>query len=374
MGRLMLFLFYFFSVYPLISVVQFIVLAMNFKYIEDFNTEHPLKGESIRYKFNFSNESLSINPFIFVRFKYIQSNSIERLNEIVLTLGKNKNFSYEFEIKCPYRGIYTVGIEQMKQYDIFKVISYDYEVWARTFYVYPRIINLDKIGIDNLNNNRVAGLFSGRIFDNTLYHSLKGYQTGESIKNIAWKKFASSGNVYLKTYDATSHPGIDLYLDLRREREADDLILEREDCSVEILVSLVKYFFDLNIPLNVYLSIDDNSNFYWENNYRFTDFYKSTINIYFESEISSYNIFKIIKDSKNNTFNSVIFITHNIDPELIDLMISSDFNEFYYILNQSGISEHEKNKRKVYIDRIKEKKGNIISVNSSGSIKEDLEL
>src|SRR4030043_784174 len=113
MGKLLLFLFYFFSVYPVISAVQFFILISNFKYIEDFNTEHPLKGESIKYKFNFSNESLNTNPFIFIRFKYIQSNSIEKLQEIILTLGRNKNYSYELYIKCPYRGIYTVGIEQM---------------------------------------------------------------------------------------------------------------------------------------------------------------------------------------------------------------------------------------------------------------------
>ncbi len=173
MGKLMLFLFYFFSVYPLISVIQFFILIGSFKYIEDFNTEHPLKGESIKYKFNFSNESLTINPFIFIRFKYIQSNSIEKLQEIILTLGKNKNYSYEVEIKCPYRGIYTAGIEQMVQYDLFKILTYYYEVWSRTFYVYPRIVNLEKILIDNLNNNKVTGSFSGRIFDNTLFNSLK---------------------------------------------------------------------------------------------------------------------------------------------------------------------------------------------------------
>ncbi len=165
-----------------------------------------------------------------------------------------------------------------------------------------------------------------------------------------------------------------MYLDLRRERAADDMILEREDCSVEILVSLVKYFFEVNIPLNIYLSINDSDNFYRENNYQFFDFYKSTINIYFESGYSCCKIFKVIKESKNNTFNSVIFISHEIDPELIDLITSDDFNEYFYVLNQTGLSEADKNFRKVYIDRIKENRGNIVIVNSAVTIREDLEL
>ena len=373
MSGVLLFVVWLVFIFPLLSLTKIIIIFIRLKYFENFSSEHPLKGEMIKYNLIITNESKIFNTPVEIKFKSIYPGILEHFSDLNIFLKRGNSYSHEYSFTCPYRGIYTVGLEHLMFCDTLGWIKLYPEVWYRTFYVYPRIINLTKIP-DNIQNTiQATGGFTGDILDNTLLKTLDEYRNGQTIKHLAWKKFFATGNPYLKSYEKTSLPGLDIFIDLRRLEDVNPVILEKEDCSIEIMVAFVKYFLDNNIHISIHGYGKNNFNFSGSSRDLFSDFHRSTINIYFHGNISPVQVFK----AKSNSINSksILFITHIIDPEIFNLITDSGLSDLsiFLIINQAGMSHNEIQKSNRYLNNLKEKGANIFVVKDSQTIKKDME-
>ncbi len=376
MSGVLLFIFYIYLLFPAISLGLLLVCYFRFRYFEHFSTEHPVKGQEVLYKLSLANEAKLMGPFVSVKFKFISPDLSVHLNDIHTSLKGGEIYSQEYTIKYPYRGVYKVGIDYIRLRDLLNWIFLFPEVWFRTFYVYPRIIELKTVFADLQNVIEASGYGQGILRDHTLFKDLKEYRPGSALKHVAWKKFAATGEPFLKDYEKTSWPGVEIYLDLRREKEADHTILEREDCSVEILVALVKYFLDNSIPANVHaFNGRERYDYYGFNSSYFADFYKSSINITFAGSYSPAKVFTSDMQDQLIKAGTIIFITHIFDPEVLELVstcASSDVAVFA-VINQSGMQESARQKDLLYSDAFLNTRGNIAFVNNIDTIKENLE-
>ncbi len=375
MEGVLLFLFYLLLLLPVFSIIYLAINVLSFRYYQNFDTEHPSKGEKVKYSLQISNESFLPAVNVRIKFKAIQPGSGEEIEELNLSLDPFSAGNYNFIIRCPYRGTYTVGLEFLELSDLLHWVTFRIPVWYRTFYVYPGIVNIRNLFTDG--QSRVtSGSFKGSTMDTTQLQSLTEYRNGQSIKHIAWKKFLSTGQVFVRTYERSSRPGIDIYLDLRRRESPNPEILRREDCSIEIMVALVKYFLDNNTPVSIHAVGKSRFDFSGSDRSSFHSFYQATINLIFQGVLSPGFIFDNDFNENKIKTSSVLFISHLLDPEIFDLATESRRHELSIsaVLNRSGMSIKEQNKATSYINSIREAGGEIMSVRSPGTIKEDLEL
>ncbi|MBN1411039.1 MAG: DUF58 domain-containing protein [Spirochaetales bacterium] len=372
-GGMLALLFWLLFFYPLLALVHIVYGYYTLKFYEDFSHEHPAKGDTVKYRLSLTNESPLLPLCFGIQFKMIYPGMTEKWKDLTVTLKRNENFSREYDIRCPYRGIYTVGLDSLKLQDALGWLEIFPEVWFRTFYVYPRIIPLDTLPSDIERSLKAAGSYSGYSDDHTLFQTLTDYRTGESIRHMAWKKYFTSGLPFIKMYEKSALPGLDILIDLRRPADPDRAVLEKEDSSIEILVAVVKYLSDYNVKTTIFGFGAERYYYSLTSRELFQEFYKSTITIQFAGNKSPLDFLHSEKTTK--PFQSVLFITHHFDSESYELLSTPSMSgiSLFSIFNFTGLPQNEKTRITHSLHAAREKGGRIFGVNDSETIKGDLE-
>ncbi|MBA7695445.1 hypothetical protein ES703_104073 [subsurface metagenome] len=209
-----------------------------------------------------------------------------------------------------------MGLDNLVFEDLFHLFRITRSVWYRTFYVYPRILYLNRFPyILKGGTQKTHGTFQGTVPDLSLFTQLKAYRSGESLRHIYWKKFASTGIPFLREYEITTEPGLTIYVDLRRGTHRGINALKIEDTSIEILVSLVKYFLDQGIRIIIRAPGRNLYSFTGNNRIQFNDFYTSTFQLLFQKTISPAKLYRADRKSGFQSSSS-LFITHLMDADL----------------------------------------------------------
>jgi uncharacterized protein (DUF58 family) len=369
-GGLPYFLFWLLLLYPLLSFVYIIYGFFCFRFYEEFSHEHPAKGDTVKYKLSITNESPFLAITVGVHFQMVYPGMTEGIKDLVLTLKHGSSFSREYAIRCPYRGIYTVGLKMFRLQDPLGWLKIHPEVWYRTFYVYPRIIQLDGFPSGIERSVRNAGFHSGFADDATLFMTLDDYRSGQPVRHMAWKKFISSGTPFLKTFEKSALPGLDVVVDLRRLKEPDQALLEKEDCTIEILVAVAKYLSDNRVPSSIIGMGDRRYQFPLGSEDLFQAFYKATISIQFSGGNSPVALLRPGADFAAR--GSILYITHNLDPESFELMSSPEASgaALFSFFNQTAMDGDERRESARRLNLVREKGGRLITVPDGESIRE----
>jgi hypothetical protein len=192
-----------------------------------------------------------------------------------------------------------------------------------------------------------------------------------------WKKFAATGKPVLKEYDTSTTPEVTMYLDLYHTYSEQNTVktFEREDVTVEICTALAKYYMERNTGVTIRCPCNPLFSFKGNKQDDFDEFYKQTTNLFSGLNENPVHLFRV--DLKNGMLESksIIFITHQIDPDLFNALeesINSDL-QFLVIFNHSTTGEQEKGKNKRFFHTLQDKGARIIDVQSSQTIAEDLE-
>ncbi|MBN1698538.1 MAG: DUF58 domain-containing protein [Spirochaetales bacterium] len=377
-GGVMLFLMYGLLLLPLLSIAHLLISVFGIKYFQYFSSDHPVKGETIRYRVVLTNESfLSISKVSshFVTVNPLMDTMIEDFH-LSLSRGEKKEFVYE--ITCSYRGIYNVGLDSVTVADMLDLVNVTIPVWHRTFYVYPRILTLSRFffGAESLLIKASAAAPAG-LPDSTLVRGIREYREPASARHIFWKKFAATGLPVLKEYDTSATPEVALYIDLSNEDAASLSIkaLEREDVSIEILTALVRYYLKADIRLTVTCHCNPIFTFKGDRLEAFDEFYRTTINLFSGGLQNPYELFRADISEGRLESKSVIFITHRITPGLFDFLeesINSDM-QILVIFNHTTTGDREKKKYRRFFNTLRDRGANIVEVHSPHSIIEDME-
>lgn len=377
-GLLFNFLFFLLLLIPMISLVHFFISIASIKYHQQFDTDHPIKGETLTYTLLLANESHLPSARLKIAFRTIWPGVKAELPSLDITLKRGERLERDYSISCPYRGVYTVGLERLILSDILGIVTISRPVWHRTFYVYPRIIEAEypfEVGeVSDLS----TGPNPGASQDYSLFETLVPYRSGESIRHVAWKKFFALGEPYIKSYAKTSQPGITIYFDLRREGDANPSVLEREDCSIEILVALARSFLTDNIPVSVQAFGQSRYRFSAESEEAFERFYTDTANLMFTNTISPAALYR--GDAHHTDLRSaVLFISHVVDPNILEILDDSKdaisgtaTREVAYILNESGMPIDERDRNEELFGKLRESGSQVATVRAAQAISTDL--
>lgn len=365
------FLYLFLIFLPLLSLLQTAVTLVRLRYLQDFDTEHPVKGQSIGYRLTLANESLLSTCIVKVRFKAVHPDLTESLENLSVVFAPRSTVEKHYHISCPYRGIYTVGLESLAARDLLGWIEVGRPVFHRTFYVYPRIVELEP----RFAGGRAYGLTratrAGREDDFALIEDLTDYRNGLPVRHLAWKKYYTTGVPYLKEFAKSSEPGITLYLDLRRETAPEPAELAAEDCSVEIAVALVKYFLENGVAISVKAMGLALYTFKGTKAEDFQEFYQHTINLIFQRNPSPVSLF--YADRKRSGIDgAVLFVTHLPDPELLALIEVGEEESVAAVFNMSSMSPESKVKLQSFKGSLGDAGHRLSLVRNPETIREDL--
>jgi uncharacterized protein (DUF58 family) len=363
-------------IYPLISFILLLYTYSTLRFHQDFSTEHPVKGKSVGYTVYFTNESKIPLSNIKISFKAITPLMDMHLPDYSISIKPGGEFKKTFEINCPYRGIYTVGLKQVIIEDLLHFFQIKLKVWHKTFYVYPRVLPLQHFtpGLEDIDGGDQGLPFGGEP-DYAMFDQLKEYRDGEPIKHIYWKKFAIIGKPFIKQFETSPQPAVRLYFDLTKPEDIYTSELEVEDTSVEILVALVKYFLDKEIKVSVKAPGREFFNFNGHDCGDFKDFYNSTTNLIFQDTILLSRLYRIEEKGRKIDSNSIFFITHKLDMDLFNIIQASLGADiiFTVVFNQSGFPPDKWERNLTFFSYLKNQGARIIVINHANTIIDDLE-
>ena len=373
-----------FILLPLISLLLLLIAAAGLRYSQHFSNEQPVKGQELQYRCIIENGSALPLPRVRALFRAILPMADDGtggqagaggLGQSLLTYLPGHQFvEREQTVQLPYRGIYTVGLDRIELGDTLQLFTVRPRVKVREFRVYPRILPIGSFrpGSERrLGTSEVGSL--GTLPDYSLFNQLREYRHGESVRHLAWKKFASTGIPVVKDYDSTSEPAVSIYVDLRPVPPGAADVLLTEDVTVEALVALVNHFLQRNLPVTVRAASRDLYEFIGDHSSDFARFYESTFELLFVSDISAARLYEThLETGMNTEVNSMFFITHLLDPEVLLLLEEQRASNFQVTLiyNQTA---GETDSPAGYFSRLREQGTRVVTLRSAGSISADLE-
>ncbi|MCY4481684.1 MAG: DUF58 domain-containing protein [Spirochaetaceae bacterium] len=383
-----------FILLPLVSLTILLIAAAGLRYNQHFSNEQPVKGQELQYRCIIENGSALPLPRVRARFRAIRpatggggtesgdaggdagaSRTTGRDGGGILTYLPGHQFvEREQTVQLPYRGIYTVGLDRIEIGDTLQLFNVRPRVRAREFRVYPRILPIGEFqpGTERrLGTSEVGSL--GNLPDYSLFNQLREYRPGESVRHLAWKKFASTGIPVIKEYDSTSEPAVSIYVDLRPVPSSAEDVLLTEDVTVEALVALVNHFLKRNLPVTVRAASRTSYEFIGDHASDFGRFYESTFDLLFVSDISAARLYEThLETGMNTEVNSMFFITHLLDPELLILLDEQRSSNFQVTLIHNQTAEPA-GRHAGYFNRLREQGTRVVALRGSTTITADLE-
>ena len=345
-GSVLHLLFIFFCLYPALSFVSLLIWYVGLDFEQTFGTFLPVKGDKIDYRLMLFNRSFLPIPSVRISFESVSPSMELELPPYDASIGAGKVHDNSFEIHCPYRGEYTLGIKSLEVYDFFQLFSLKKKVHPERFSVFPRIIEIDSFSpvasvIEGSGKNASVGIMP----DPTLFQELREYRDGDSIRHIYWKKYASTGRPILKEYERTKKSGVRIYFDTRKHHWRGINELEQEDVSVEALVALVKYLLDRRVHTTVVAPGWNPGRhvgeFESQDPEAFDEFYRSTLKLNFSKTASPVAAYHEDRSLGNLESQTIIFITHVLDSEIFAIRENAREHELYFIINSVGYMEKD---------------------------------
>lgn len=384
-----------FILFPGISLLLLLIASTGLRYSQNFSSKQPVKGEKIQYSCIIENGSALPISHVYAFFHALRPALIvDKANlpspaESIFNLHRHSDWSgknmatylpgrqyveRQQTIQLPYRGVYTIGLDQIELSDTLKLFKVSPRIRPHELRVYPRILPLSNLDFSLAQQSGPVNVESfGFLPDYSLFNQLREYRTGESTRHLAWKKFASTGIPVTKDYDSTTQSTVTIYVDLRPVSPKTDDVRETEDVTIEALVAMVNHFLELNLPVTVRAAGSDIYEFKGSHNSDFNRFYESTFNLLFVGKISPSQLYQTPRQTTEHVEeNSIFIITHRPDSEMVILMEEQRYSHLSSTLvyNQTaGADESEY----PAIEYLKEHDVRVLILRGSESIVPDLE-
>ncbi len=354
---------------PVVSIIQIAVTYPAIAIDEKLDVETPTRGASVHYRLTVTNRSILASGRIRITFAPIHPEMAEFLPDLTLSLPGRGRVSRELPVLLPYRGLYSVGIDSFVMSDLFGWLALARRVQGRRFTVYPRLLVLDPSSLLRREHGGAAVSSTGRDGDLSLFEGLSPYRAGFPAKQIAWKKFLSTGTPFLKDYGSSHRPGVTIYLDLRRGEAVSPALLEAEDSSIEIALALYRYFLDRRTQACLRVASAEESVFSANSSEGLADFYRASVSLRFGGATSPMSLYAADRMAGGLTA-SIIFVTHLFDLELLSLVGSSAREHLAAIVNTGAMSAGKRNEIEQGFGYLGNGEGRLLLIEGAGGLRE----
>lgn len=118
-------------------------------------------------------------------------------------------------LRCPHRGVFTIGPTTLRSGDIFGFHRSEGHVARRdTVIVYPRVIPLPDLGIPPRGAFGDTRTRRALLLDPQRTVGTRDYHPEDSFRHIHWKATARAGNLQVRVFEPTTVTQLGIFLDL----------------------------------------------------------------------------------------------------------------------------------------------------------------
>ncbi len=145
-----------------------------------------------------------------------------------------------FDIVCPNRGVYYVGTDTVRMYDMLGLFCLKKKIKPCKITVYPRVYSVTGLGVDSRLINQTSVTLNALKKDDMLVSHVRPYQINDNPRTIHWKATAKMNEIMVKNYEPLKEVGIIVALDLMHKDKSDRALMASvEDRMLECAISLV---------------------------------------------------------------------------------------------------------------------------------------
>ena len=372
LGGVLLFVWYTLLLLPILSIIQARSTRKHLLIRQEFVNELPSKGEMIGYVLRLTNLSRLPSAPIHADFHLgLARRGVERRS---IYLWSRETRTVEHHVPCTYRGVYTVGLARMTVWDVFGLIGFSLPVSDRTFLLYPRILDLQTAPSSYGNERTVADTpsRSGDV-DFSLFRGLRTYQDGDDARHVSWRTLALIGEPLVREYDSAAEPAVTLCMDTRPVGIGGDVELDVEDSVIEASLALTRYYITHGIPVTMVIG-STVERLAAGDQVGFTRVHASMVSLEFDSTLSPASLYDYHRADPAFGDGAVVFVTHRLDPGVIDLVERSDGRtaQAAAILVTSGLHPGDRSAAQDRRRDVTDRAGVLITVDSADALIQEL--
>ncbi len=246
-----------------------------------------VKGDWNNYSFMIANEDYIAFRNVKVNFLYDKSTIRRTTESMEYSLLPSDTERMDTKLRCNYRGEYAVGVNTIEVTDFLYLFSITYPIATKLkVLVLPRIINVDQLGIAPSLIDPKNPVFFTNATEEELDTEVRKYNPGDNKKRIHWKASAKAGELLSRKYYQKPKAEVVLFMDLSKITEDDLRVVIAEDKIIESILAIANYYAIRKTSSHIIYDMDGIRNISIYSKGDFNAFYKTCVNIKFNSKTS----------------------------------------------------------------------------------------
>ena len=222
--------------------------SRHFTVEERLTQNNIIKGETVQYIFNVTNNSFLPYTSVRVRFKASSGAVTTDFTDKFFSIGPYKNHEIVFNVSAKYRGNYEIGVANIMVYDFLGLFRFEQKHdHAFVLTVRPRVLEIAPLPLSKADSGAENVKSFTAEEDYAVISDLRKYQPTDGYKKIHWKASAKKNELVSKNYQNTKRNSVVLLLDNSQTdnndggKKSEDAAMAMEDMMMEAYVSALSY-------------------------------------------------------------------------------------------------------------------------------------
>lgn len=192
------------------------------------------QGEDVKVSLTIQNARGLPIPWLYVEDPCSASFPIRGVSKKLMALMPRRSMTLDYTLTCTRRGYHRIGPTLLETGDLFGLHKRFRNEPKRDYVsVLPTIAYIDTYSISSRRPQGPVKITNRIYADPTRINNLREYQPGDPLNSIHWKATARTGELHVKTFEATSVTGGTLILDLHE----DSYLEEKRDSRMELAIT-----------------------------------------------------------------------------------------------------------------------------------------
>ena len=216
-GERLCFLIFFAQLFLLLFCVGVILYTVcSFAFLQEISRKEAVKGDTVRLSLQIHNEKFY--PFTMMKV-HIQAVSRQQDQVLSFHLAPMDSISFDLPIYCQWRGEVGIGMGVVELEDMFGLVHIRFPMTIlpyyrpRTLLVLPKADPLNLSAKSQARRLQSSGTLTQQSDSGYDLYGLKGYQPGDTDRQIHWKVSAAHHALYTKRYEREARPQCVLVMD-----------------------------------------------------------------------------------------------------------------------------------------------------------------
>lgn len=228
--------------------------------------------------------------------------------------------SFTYELACPHRGVYHVGVAGIRATDIFNMFSFKRRLSGtkHVVEVRPRATKLLPM---ELSAGESEASFITRMTEDTASPSdVRQYRLGDPLKRVHWKLSIRKRELLVRTYEESSRPDTLILLDLSPINTLRSQALAVEDLVCETGASIAMAQLQAGYPVRMPLMSSKPQEPSGKNALEFSRFQDALMRVKFDSPYP-YEQVLMLEMRRIQRTGGVVMVTPRLTPRMTDIAL-----------------------------------------------------